>query len=146
MTCIEVIKRLRLEPFLFLFMLASALEGLTITQMAQDKICLYKYKQSSDYCGRLSEQISTDSVFDYKNQILSDVTTFSLYRTLITTIPVIFWSLFLGSWADRHERAPKFLMSVVAISSCIETTLLIFNAIYFDQGKVLKVYNFITCL
>ena len=136
MGCMEAIKRLRIEPFLFLFMLAFALEGLTITQMAQDKICLYKYNLSSDYCARLSEQISTDSIYDTKNQILSDVTTFTLYKTLITTVPIIIWSLFLGAWADRHERAPKFLMSVVSISSCIETILLLFNAIYFEQGKL----------
>ena len=130
----EAIKRLRIEPFIFLYMFSFALEGLTITQLAQDKICLYKYNLDSDYCSVLSEQVSTDSVFDFKNQILADVTTFSLYRTVISTVPIIFWSLFMGAWADRHERAPKWLMGIASFASCIESTLLMLNAIYFEQG------------
>ena len=128
------VRHLVIEPFVFLFMFAFALETLAITQLAQDKICRFRYNQSDDYCAYLGEQISTSSIFDFKNQILADVTTFTLYKTLVNAIPIILWSLFLGAWADRHERAPKFLMSIVSVASCIETVLLLVNSAYFEQG------------
>lgn len=134
MACYEFVRQLVIEPFVFLFMFAFALEGLAITQLAQDKICRFRYNQSDDYCAYLGEQVSSSSVFDFKNQILADVTTFTLYKTIVNAVPIIFWSLFLGAWADRHERAPKFLMSIVSIASCVESFLLIFNSIYFESG------------
>ncbi|CAG2179536.1 unnamed protein product, partial [Oppiella nova] len=108
---------MRVEPFIFLYMFAFSLEGLTIAQLAQDKICVARYMLTGDYCAQLGEMVTSDS----KNRILADVTTFTLYKTLVNTIPVIFWSLFLGAWADKHSKAPKFLMGAASIASCVET-------------------------
>ncbi len=134
MSRLSIIKRLRIEPFIFLFFFSNAIQGITITQLAQDKICLFKYRQTQEYCSELSEQISTESEFDFKSRILSDVTEFNLFKTLISTFPVIFWSLFLGSWADRHSSAPKILLCLGSIAAVLETTILLINSVYFELG------------
>ncbi|CAG2116205.1 unnamed protein product, partial [Medioppia subpectinata] len=139
MSWVSSIGRMRVEPFIFLFMFAYALEGLTISQLAQDKICAQRYAMGGQYCAGLSQQPASE----VKNRILAEVTTFSLYKTLINTIPVIFWSLFLGAWADKHLSAPRFLMSAAAIASCLESCVLYVNAYYFQTDENLLLLSFI---
>ena len=139
MHLLSIIKLIRLEPYMFLFMFAYGLEGLTVAQLVQDKICISKYNQSEEYCAALSEYINDNEEVDFKSSILADVTRFGLYKSVITSIPVIFWSLFLGSWADRHSSAPKILLSLAAIGSLLESGLLLLNAIDFELG--LKIFH-----
>jgi hypothetical protein len=94
---IDFIKILRVEPFLFMLVFQWNLKSLPTSQMLQDKVCRLWYNQTVEYCQGLSKmQGGHGEADDYKSKVLADTAQFSQYQTIISTVPAIFWSLFIG--------------------------------------------------
>jgi MFS-type transporter involved in bile tolerance (Atg22 family) len=70
-----------------------------------------------------------------KSLILGDVTQFSIYSSIITTIPTLIAALFIGSWADKYIKAKKYLLIAGAISGVCEALILVWSSVYFDSRK-----------
>jgi len=91
------IKILRVEPFMFLLLFQYSLKSLPTSQMLQDKICRQWYNQSKEYCHGLSKMHGGNGGDDdYKSKVLADAALFSNYYLIISIVPTILWSLFVG--------------------------------------------------
>lgn len=144
---------LKVEPFIFLYICGLALNGISSTQLIQDKICMSRFGDGNkDFCTYLAmvddnfnigpqagPEAGAQPEMGPKSLVLSQVTVFGLYRTLLSTVPTIVWSLFLGSWTDRHPNCRKFLILFGCFGAILESTFLLFNSIFFDASKYPKV-------
>lgn len=130
---------LKIEPFVVLFIMSSALSDITTQQLVQDKICLGKYNQTTDYCIGISRLKTSgigngDEEDNTKNKILSDLAQFYIYTTIIGSLPSFFYVLFIGSWTDNyiHGRKITLLLGTLGYIGLFGT--LLFNAINFQFG------------
>ena len=146
----------QVELFLFVFIFSIAVEDVTVTLLAQDKFCMARFNRS-DLCANLSKiqapkpgnedgdnVDSVDGGFDgedllpllhAKDEILQQVTTFNFYQSVIYTVPVIFSSMFLSGWADRHRSSTKTLLCLTALAAALESIVVLICAVYFDSSK-----------
>ncbi len=129
-----LIRSLKVEPFLFLYMFSYSLSSISISQLIQDKLCRFKYSQNSQYCIDINSQYIDHNNDHIKSQILTDLSYISFYRTMLTTIPCVIWSLFIGSWSDNYIHGRKILMCFGCIGAVIESIALIINAADFSAG------------
>ena len=126
---VNLIKQLRVEPFMFLHMFAGAVSSVTQSLLIQDKICVLEFKQSNDYCINLNKLSSDDEI---QSEILVLSTTFSLYSTIISMVPCVLWSMFIGSWCDKYIHGRKVLFCATALGAMLDMILVMINAYYFD--------------
>jgi hypothetical protein len=131
----EFLCLLRVEPYLFLFYFFFSVKRVPLDQLIQDKICFQKYNLSRDYCLELPHMNSESDYLHKKSLILGDVTQFSIYSSIITTIPTLIAALFIGSWADKYIKAKKYLLIAGAISGVCEALILVWSSVYFDSRK-----------
>lgn len=139
---VNIVKHFRyfqIELFLFIFVFSLAVEDVTVTLIAQDKLCL-KLLNSTKICSNLSKLKADDDVngilIHHKDEILVQVTTFSFYQSVIYTVPVIISSMFLSSWADRHKSSTKTLLCLTAFMAGLESIYILICAIYFDSSNI----------
>ena len=130
----QLIKELKVEPFLCLYMFSYSLSSIAISQLIQDKLCRFTYSQSAQYCLEINSQEFDHSADRTKSQILTDSSYLSLYRMIITTIPCAIWSLFIGSWSDKYIHGRKLIMIFGTIGAFLESISLIINAAVFSAG------------
>ena len=133
---IEFIKQLRVEPFIFFYMFATSASEVIQSQLIQDKICVFEFNQTNDYCMDLHELDMNSNKSETQSQILVRLTQLNLYTTLINTFPVLIWSLFIGSWCDKYIHGRKILMCFAAIGSILDMILLMINAFFFTLSLV----------
>jgi len=130
----RLIRELKVEPFLFLYMFSYSLSSMSISQLIQDKLCRFKYSQNSEYCTEINSQSTDHSNDPIKSQILTDLGYISFYKMMLTTIPCVIWSLFIGSWSDNYIHGRKILMCFGCIGAVFESIALIINAANFSAG------------
>ena len=130
----EVAKELKVEPFLCLYMFSYSLSSIAISQLIQDKLCRFTYEQSAKYCLEINSQEFDHSSDRIKSRILTDSSYISLYRMIISTIPCVIWSLFIGSWSDKHIHGRKIIMIFGTFGAFLEAVALIINAAAFSAG------------
>lgn len=126
---------MRIEPFVFLFVLGTNLSEITRTQLIQDKFCLNNYNQSRQYCIELKDTKDNGDPDQTVNDILADVATFSSYLTIISTLPGFFYVLMIGPWIDRYIHARKIILCVGMIGYAGWYSLQLLNAIYLNWGQ-----------
>jgi hypothetical protein len=136
-----LIRQLKVEPFLFFYMFSYSLSSISISQLTQDKLCRFKYQKDAEYCLKINSEDSKHEDEYTKSLILTDVSYLSLYRMMLTTIPCVIWSLFIGSWSDNYIHGRKILMCCGCIGAVLESILLIINAANFSAG-ILSSLNF----
>lgn len=137
MKVLSLMRRFNAELYLFVYFFSTYLKYTPTTQLAQDKICKFKYNQSDEYCIQLSK-VDLGSEKDsqhLKNLILTESAQFSLYATLVSTLPSLFLCLVLGSWCDNYIDGRKILMIVGSVGVAIETIITLFFAIQFNISK-----------
>ncbi|XP_054156950.1 thymic stromal cotransporter homolog, partial [Oppia nitens] len=103
-----------------------------VEQLVEDKYCLITYGLNRTYCLNLPTMNDTDDYLHMKSQILGDATQYTLYGTLILTIPSIVAALFVGSWTDKYAGAKKILMIAGALNGIAEAVILMFNIYFYD--------------
>lgn len=96
---LKFVGSLNVEPCAFLLTFASMSRMLSIQQLFQDKLCIQRFNQSDSYCSNLAFEVTSP----VKQSILSEVTRYNFYDTLISAFPGIFWCLFVGSWCDKYK-------------------------------------------
>jgi len=127
---------LRLEVFFLSFFFVMLVRKLPQDTMIQDKICRQKYNLSEKFCWDLPE-FDNESHPDYhfKSEILGDATQYTMYTTIVATIPSVILLLFMGSWTDKYIHANKCLMFVGALSFAVESVIQLVLAVNFDSCK-----------
>lgn len=145
----------QVELFVFFFILSVAVDDVTVTLMAQEKICMSRFN-ATRLCANLSklEQLPE---FEEKNEfvrqkdiILAEVTHFGFFQQMISTLPVIFTSIFISSWADKHPNSSKILLTLSSLMSICESLTMFICSVYFHSGKffvfLLAFFSIITLL
>ena len=133
---IQLVKQLRVEPFIFLHLFAMTASQVTQSQLIQDKICVLEFNQTNHYCMNLHQLDPNSNQSDTQSQILVRLTELNLYITLINKLPVLIWSLFIGSWCDKYIHGRKILMCFAAIGSIIDIILFMINSFFFNISLV----------
>ena len=129
---LEVLKEIRVEPFMLFLQLSVAVSGITIQQLIQDKLCIQKYHQSVEFCRNLGT--SEDS--PEKSKILSSLVTFNMIQTILDSLPGIIWALMIGSLCDNYINGRKIIMFLASLSGLIKNFLLIMNTFYFNDWSL----------
>lgn len=129
------LKYFRVELFTLIFIFSLTIEDVTLALLAQDKICMQRFNQST-FCTQLSvinaSWENSEMLLPHKDRILAEVTTFNFYQTVIYTLPVVCFSFFFGAWADRHSSSTKVLICLTSLMASLESVVLLVNSIYFD--------------
>lgn len=123
-----VIKSLRIEPVVLLYVTVILSRMTAMQQLLQDKLCQQKYNMSDDYCLRLSDSPSTPT----KNLILADVASYMSGREIFTILPNILMGLFAGSWCDRFQNGRRYCLFATLIGQLLETSFVFLNAVFYD--------------
>ena len=135
---LKFLSLLKMEVCLLLCMFSSSIKKIPYDQLLQDKICLQYYHMNNVYCKDLPKLKIDDDHERFKINILKDSTDFNFYYIIITTLPSIIWSLFIGSWMDKYYDARKFLMICYSFGSFLEVGLLGLNSYMFNWGKLIQ--------
>ncbi|XP_054707387.1 proton-coupled folate transporter-like isoform X2 [Uloborus diversus] len=103
--CIELVKSLRTEPVMFLFMFSYILNSTCLTNMIMEKGCLYYLNYSKEICANLShhKNASDDA------EILAN--NYNLYINLLAPIGAVI-VIFLAPWSDKHGRKPPLIVAL----------------------------------
>ncbi|XP_054159983.1 solute carrier family 46 member 3-like [Oppia nitens] len=139
----QLIRELKVEPFLFLYMFSYSLSSMAVSQLVQDKLCRLRYEQQPQYCVEINSPEYDHSADEIKSAILTDSGFIVLYRMIISTIPCAIWSLFIGSWSDKYIHGRKLIMVFGAFGAVIESIALIINAAVFTSDVYLILLSFI---
>jgi hypothetical protein len=129
----KLVKTIKIEPFILLYIFGYSVSDLTTKLLIQDKICRNVYQESVEFCLSLND-INSQNV-TMKNKILADSAKFSVYQTVLSTAPMILGAFMMGPWMDKYIHARKYLMCAASASAIIEFSWLMINSIYFNNSK-----------
>lgn len=128
-----IIRESRAEPYFFLIMFGATIASVTVQQMLQDKICRNNYNQTEEFCRKLP-QIKVSRV---KEKILADAVQFSLYSTMVETIPGVILAMAIGPVCDKLRFGRKLFMCLAAVSGFLKGISLMLNGINFRWPPLL---------
>ena len=134
-TALRFLSLLKMEVSFLLCMFCSYIKRIPYEQLLQDKICLQYYHMDNVYCKNLPKLKVEDDPEGFKINILKDSTGFNFYYIILTNLPPVFWSLFIGSWMDKYHNARKILIICYSFGSLLEVILLGLNSYMFNWGK-----------
>ena len=100
--------------------------GVLMTQLMQDKLCQFKYHQSAEFCSNLAEESGT-----IKDLVLGDASYFMSLKESVTLLPHIIFSLFTGSWCDRHRNGRRYVLLFSLCGQMLDTLFLLLNTIFY---------------
>ncbi|KAH9407257.1 hypothetical protein TYRP_012807 [Tyrophagus putrescentiae] len=107
---------LAFEFFIFIRALQSSVAGLAVTVLVQDKLCLNVYRQSADFCRRIGEHNGTLS---------------AVIKYFMECLPVLTWSLFVGSFLDNYRGGTRLLFTLSIVGSLLAGTSYLLNELFF---------------
>ncbi|KAJ6220727.1 hypothetical protein RDWZM_006539 [Blomia tropicalis] len=111
-----------------------------ITMLVQDKLCTNEYGKPWDYCqriGQLTNHQSTSADEIERNHILADSAKFNNYKSLAESIPVVIWSLFLGSFLDNYIGGTRLILLIGIVGDLISAFTLAINIYFFHWSTYL---------
>ncbi|XP_053203000.1 uncharacterized protein LOC128387757 [Panonychus citri] len=138
---LEIISLLRLDVFFLLAMLGSSMPSITINQLAQDKWCLNSFSGNRSVCLDLAN--SGTEYESLRNEVLKKATTLKMYTTILTTIPGIPTSLFLGYWIDTYPGHIRYLLTFGPIAIVIQDLMIIYQCVHFETGAMSLLYTYV---
>ena len=134
-TALRFLSLLKVEVCLLLCIFSYSIKRIPYDQLLQDKICLQYYHMGNVYCKDLPKLKIDDDHEGFKINILKDSTDFNFYYIIITNLPSVIYSLFVGSWMDKYHHARKCLIISYTIGALLEVVLLGLNSYMFNWGK-----------
>ncbi|KAH9396179.1 hypothetical protein TYRP_019931, partial [Tyrophagus putrescentiae] len=104
--------------FVVFKILAILSPNIATNMIVQDKLCLVNHHQSSHFCQNLQNKMEYSKDQKMKNEILTEAARFTNYKNLVETIPILFWSLFLGPFLDAYPNATYLIFLVNIFGDC----------------------------
>ena len=128
---INFVKLLNVEPYMFMMMVTMTIKMSINGQLYQDKICINDLGHPIDVCRTIST--TTDPALEQTlSAIIVTANRYSVYQTMVFTVPGVIFSLFIGSWSDKYPSGRKMLMVFGAIGSLLDGVVAILNVINFS--------------
>ncbi|XP_015783763.1 uncharacterized protein LOC107361447 [Tetranychus urticae] len=137
----HLIKVLRIDIYLFLFMLGYYIGQVPTTQLIEDKICINELHIDPDLCQNLDQTTEITEVT--KNDVLERTTKIKNWQTILSTIPGIAISLFSGFWIDSYPAHIRYLLMVPCVSIALQSITLMIQCIHFDSELCLTYWSFL---
>ncbi|KAH9398236.1 hypothetical protein TYRP_019246 [Tyrophagus putrescentiae] len=100
------------EIFIVFRLMALMLPVMSKSLLIQDKLCLFTYNQSEAFCQNIHLEMNDTAQEAIKDVILADATRFNIYSSVIESVAMISWSLFVGSFLDRFSGGTFVIMSI----------------------------------
>lgn len=143
--CRSIFSFLTVEPIVFIVSFGFGIQSIIGQDLLIFKACHVNLGYDKDVCANLSAHPSEQ----VEVQKLS--ATISMYSNILTAVPTIIMSLFLGPWSDYHGRKPLLISSIcgflfyqlVYIACCFFTSL---KAEYLLFTSLSNVFGGFTCL
>ncbi|XP_025017371.1 uncharacterized protein LOC107365748 isoform X2 [Tetranychus urticae] len=132
---IAIAKDSHLEFFNLVFVFGLTIQSTVVTQMIEDKICLNQYGFRLADCA--------DEHSDAKIAVLREASTISSYRSILSGLPAIVTTLFVGPWINNYPNHLKLIIVMPAISSILQVMFLTGNAIFFSLGCFMALQTYI---
>ncbi len=136
MSVVNFLRLLTVEPLAFFGIFLFMFKRLPLDQMIQDKICLYRYGLTPNYCQALPTMKDEEDVLHMKSTILADVTTFNLYSNILITLPSFFIATMIGPFIDRYQPAKKILLIIGSVVALAEGVILCVNSYFFSISMI----------
>ncbi|XP_015785427.1 uncharacterized protein LOC107362807 [Tetranychus urticae] len=126
---IELIKLLRIDFYMALFMFGYGVYQVPIVEFVQDKICLNQLGKDTESCRSLNS--GDVALADLQSQVITAATSMRNYQTLVSTIPGVIQSFFFGYWIDKYPSHIRLLLVAPCVGMFIQSTSLIYQCINF---------------
>ncbi|XP_013789865.2 proton-coupled folate transporter-like [Limulus polyphemus] len=121
---LQIIKTMRIEPFLFLFMFGESARRASLQNLLEDKACHLYFQFPTEICSNLSNYTTKE------DDVTRVANNYSMIITLISMIPGIFLSVIVGPWSDKHGRKIPMLFATFGV--ILELIGYLLTAIFFD--------------
>uniref|UniRef100_T1J6Y8 Major facilitator superfamily (MFS) profile domain-containing protein n=1 Tax=Strigamia maritima TaxID=126957 RepID=T1J6Y8_STRMM len=113
---INTITNITVEPAIFLHFAGFLMAYVMVQSLIIRKVCLHRMNLTDEQC----RIIINNKTMEEEAQ--GYATNFMMYKTVLDTLPSVFWGLFIGSWSDKFGR--KYLLIVPNVGSCVSMLLL----------------------
>ncbi|XP_015788004.1 solute carrier family 46 member 3-like [Tetranychus urticae] len=107
--------------------LAGMMQGIAVTQLMEDKMCLNHLKLDEQFCSNFTSFPDSDGT----QAILQATNTFKNWQFLIGSIPSLVMSVFVGYWLGNY---PKYFKPFIILAFCgaiLQTSLTLVNLFVF---------------
>jgi len=108
-----------IEPAIFLGTLGYGLSSIISQNLLIDKVCLVNLKYDPAICSNLT------SFKDNEKEVEKITASINMYLNILTAIPAVIVSLFLGPWSDVNGRKP--LMIIPQIGTILAQLMFVIN-------------------
>lgn len=132
---LQILKTMRIEPFLFLFIIGESAKRASLQNLLEDKACHSYFQFPAEICSNLSNYTKKE------DDVMRVANNYSMIITLISVIPGIFLSVIVGPWSDKHGRKIPILFATFGV--ILEFIGYLLNAIFFDLPPY---YNIISTI
>lgn len=135
---IEFMKLTKLDPYLFLQICAIVMQGVTITQLAEDKMCINQLHFPQEYCLTITSNHSLNAK-NISNSILVHANSLKNWQSAIETVPSTIVAIFLSYWLEKYPHYMKAIMLLPNLGSILSILILLLNAFAFKVCKYCKI-------
>ncbi|XP_015789275.1 uncharacterized protein LOC107366207 [Tetranychus urticae] len=135
----NVVQKIRIELYCFLYFLATHMIKLPLNQLIFDKLCLNDYRLAADSCESLSDEPDS-KVY---NQIETSMVNLAIYQHLLSILPSIILTLFLGHWIDLRLDHLRYILALPCIGGAMLNIFLTVQCINFDAEPIDTIYPYI---
>uniref|UniRef100_T1L0P8 Major facilitator superfamily (MFS) profile domain-containing protein n=2 Tax=Tetranychus urticae TaxID=32264 RepID=T1L0P8_TETUR len=107
--------------------LASMIQVIAVTQLMEDKMCLNHLKLDEQFCSNFTSFPNSNET----QTILQAANKFKNWQFLVSSIPSLFMSVFVGYWLGNYPKYFKPFIISVFCGAIIETSLMLVNSFVF---------------
>uniref|UniRef100_T1JHG5 Major facilitator superfamily (MFS) profile domain-containing protein n=1 Tax=Strigamia maritima TaxID=126957 RepID=T1JHG5_STRMM len=117
---VNIITNITVEPAIFLHFVGLLMANVMDQSLIVHKVCIHRMNLSEEACRNLTDNETE------QEEAQKYAANFMMFKTIMDTLPSIFWGLFIGSWSDKFGR--KFLLTVPNIGAGVAMLLLALTA------------------
>lgn len=96
-----------LEPAVFLCSLGFGIQMIIAQNLIIEKVCSVNLGFNASICANLSNHKAE------QEQVQETTATIAMYQSVLSAVPGVIISLFLGPWSDAHGRKPLMILPMV---------------------------------
>ncbi|XP_022256068.1 proton-coupled folate transporter-like isoform X2 [Limulus polyphemus] len=103
------LKYVTVEPLVTLIFFAFMVRGVCYQQLMLDKACYNEIRYSSDVCSNLNDE----KYKLQKDEVQRMANNYHMGTTIVSTLPAIILSIFIGPWSDKYGRRYPLIVALL---------------------------------
>lgn len=125
-----------LELYIFLRAVGQSVGSISLSLLIQDKICLDRYNETRDFCAHINDPMKSAIDQNTKNHILAESTQFGNYKNFLECIPMVLWSLFIGSFLDNYSGGTRLVLLFGVFGDLFAMSTYVVNVYFYNTSKL----------